>query len=123
MISRTELCSQMKVFDVMFSDEHCYVFGFPIYDDLYVGKHLFPENEFYYVIPGDVYVKLITLQRSDTKGLTNNCQEYANKVIVEPIINNDGTYECIGNMREFRGSEMSTIAQAVVRWMKKSKGA
>lgn len=110
----------MKVFDVMFTDEHYYIFGFPVYDELYVGKHLYPENEMYYVITSEIYAKLIALQKCDAQSLTHRCQEYADEVVIEPILKGEKKYEFIGNMKDFKCSELSAVAQAVVRWMKRT---
>ena len=117
MISRTEICSQMKVFDVLLTDEHYYVFGLPVYDNMYVGKHLFPENELYYLISGEIYAKLISLWKCDGQSLTNRCQEYADEALIRPILDGISDCEYIGAMKDFRGSELSVVAQAMVKWM------
>ena len=115
MISRTELSSCTRVFDVLLSDEHFYVFGFPIYKTMYVGRHMFPDDEKFYLIPPEVYVKLISLKRVDAQQLTNACQEYLDREVITPILQGAADYTYIGSKSQFEGSEMSIVMQAIVR--------
>ena len=93
MVSRTELCSCIKVFDIQLVEgEHKYVLGFPVYDKIYVGRHLFPDDELFYQITGDLYAKLITLKKADDANLTNTCQKYLDKNVLGPIVDGSSKY-------------------------------
>ena len=93
------------------------MFGLPIYKSLYTGKSVFAEDERFYLINGEVYARLISLNISDKHGNERLCQTYVDGGFLNEVLTDGSKYPHIGNMADYRGSEMSSVMQSLVGYL------
>lgn len=110
--NRTELFNYHSVFDVELDGVHYYVYNLPYYDNMYVGRHLYPDGEKFYSIPAEMYVRLVTLKNKNAM----MCQKYVEDNIDDSLISERLPYgfEYIGDRRDYIGSQLSALLQALV---------
>lgn len=111
-VNRTELFNYHSVFDVELDGTHYYVYNLPYYDTMYVGRHLYPDGEKFYLIPSEIYVDLITLKHKNV----SMCQQYVENDIDSYLIEDHLPcgFEYIGDRRNYIGSQLSALLQAIV---------
>lgn len=111
-VNRTELFNYHSVFDIEIDGQHHYVYNLPYYDNVYVGMHLFPDGDKFYIITSEVYIDLITRKNINRK----SCQQYVEdnidcKLIVSETVEG---FEYLADRRDYLGSQQSALMQAIV---------
>ena len=116
---RTELFNYHNVYDVYeFANRHYYVYGFPYYQKVYTGRHIYPDGARLYLISSERYIELITMKNKNR----TMCQEYVENYIDKPLLdgqNVDG-FEYLGDKLDYLGSMPSTVMQAICEYVSDS---
>ena len=114
MINRVELFNYHNLFDVDLNGEHHYVYAMPYYEQLYVGRHIYPDGVWLYSVTPEMYVRLVTMKRKNRE----YCKNYVVNNI-DTILLNRGTIEdfvYLGDKKEFLGSLSSTVIQSIFQY-------
>ena len=114
MINRVELFNYHNLFDVDLNGEHHYVYAMPYYEQLYVGRHIYPDGVWLYSISAETYVRLITMKRKNKQ----HCKDYVENKIDRILLVDGETDDFIylGDKREFLGSLSSTVIQSILQY-------
>lgn len=114
MVNRIELFNYHNVFDVDINGEHQYVYAMPYYEQLYVGRHIYPDGVLLYKINSDVYLKLVMMKRKDKKA----CKEYVENDIDKMLLATGGNddYVYLGDKKDYIGSLSSVAMQVVLKY-------
>lgn len=112
MILRTELFDHYRVFDVVNNGEHYYVYGLPYYEEVQSGRLSYPDGYDFYIISGDSYAKLMVAKQAKFVALQRMVYE-----MTDSMLSGDDRYVCIGNSKDFLGSELSCVMQAFVKYL------
>ena len=111
-LNRVELFNYHFVFDIDINGQHRYVYNLPLYKTAYSGRHIYPDNDKFYVITPEIYVQLITMKNKDKV----KCQLFVEENIDVKLLANEKVdgFEYLADRQEYIGSESSALIQALV---------
>ena len=112
LMNRTELFQYHSVFDLKIDNEHYYVYNLPYYNNVYAGRHIYPDGDKFYRITPEIYIQLITLRNKNCR----DCQSYIENEIDNYLIDDKRVsgFEYIDDKKNYMGSQSSAVLQAVI---------
>lgn len=111
-LNKIELFNYHFVFDIDINNHHEYVYNLPLYKTVYSGRHIYPDNDKFYIISSEMYVKLLTMKNRDKV----KCQTFVEECIDAKLLAGETVdgFEYLADRQDYIGSASSALIQALV---------
>ncbi|MBO5435113.1 hypothetical protein J6A31_04755 [bacterium] len=114
MLDRVELFDYHNVILVSLDDNQYYVYCLPVYYNCDNGRSVLPDDEWMYLIPQAVYDGLLTLKKENMTMCKYHVEHNIDDLLLHGFLP-DGFVK-LGNSRDYLGSQLSAVTQALVKY-------